>query len=200
MSKQVQLRRGTQAQHATFTGADGELTYDTTRKCLVLHDGATAGGRAMPAAVVLDPGDITVQQVILSRVKIVGGSQAAPGLVCQNAAKFEAPVTIGDLLTPVVDLAGSGTITIYFAFGRLHVLAALSGDVTFVAQDMCASRTACVCIPCGSTGRNLAFPAGWRFVGGAAPASIAANKTGWLELWCLGENETDVTARYSVQA
>lgn len=44
----LQLRRGTTAQHATFTGRSGEVTVDTTRKALVVHDGATAGGT--PAA------------------------------------------------------------------------------------------------------------------------------------------------------
>jgi hypothetical protein len=41
---QVQLRRGTTAQHSSFTGAQGELTVDTDKNALVLHDGATAGG------------------------------------------------------------------------------------------------------------------------------------------------------------
>lgn len=41
---QVQLRRGTTAQHGSFTGAQGELTVDTDKNALVLHDGATAGG------------------------------------------------------------------------------------------------------------------------------------------------------------
>lgn len=44
MAKRLQLRRGTQAQHVTFTGALGEVTVDTTRKALILHDGATTGG------------------------------------------------------------------------------------------------------------------------------------------------------------
>ena len=44
MPKQVKLRRGTTAQHATFTGALGEVSVDTSKKTLVVHDGATAGG------------------------------------------------------------------------------------------------------------------------------------------------------------
>lgn len=44
MPKQVQLRRGTTVQHATFTGAVGEVTVDTTKKVPVVHDGTTAGG------------------------------------------------------------------------------------------------------------------------------------------------------------
>jgi hypothetical protein len=41
---QLQLRRGTAAQVAAFTGAAGEVTPDMTGKRLVLHDGALAGG------------------------------------------------------------------------------------------------------------------------------------------------------------
>ena len=44
MSKQVRFRRGTTAQHSTFTGAEAEITVDTTKSQVVVHDGATAGG------------------------------------------------------------------------------------------------------------------------------------------------------------
>ena len=43
MSKQIQFRRGTETEHATFTGANGEITVDTTNKTLRVHDGETAG-------------------------------------------------------------------------------------------------------------------------------------------------------------
>ena len=44
MSKQVRFRRGTTANHSTFTGAEAEITVDTTKNQVVVHDGATAGG------------------------------------------------------------------------------------------------------------------------------------------------------------
>jgi hypothetical protein len=44
MASQLQLRRGTTAQHVPFIGAPGEVTVDTDKKALVVHDGATAGG------------------------------------------------------------------------------------------------------------------------------------------------------------
>ena len=40
----LQLRRGTTTEHNTFTGAEGEVTVDTTKDTLVVHDGSTAGG------------------------------------------------------------------------------------------------------------------------------------------------------------
>ena len=46
MANQVQFRRGTTTQNNAFTGAAGEITYDTDAKTLRLHDGTTAGGGA----------------------------------------------------------------------------------------------------------------------------------------------------------
>lgn len=44
MAKQVQIRRGTTTQTSTFTGAVGEITVDTDKKTVVVHDGSSAGG------------------------------------------------------------------------------------------------------------------------------------------------------------
>jgi hypothetical protein len=44
MSEQLQLRRGTELQIASFTGAQGEATPATDTMRLHIHDGATAGG------------------------------------------------------------------------------------------------------------------------------------------------------------
>lgn len=44
MPTQVQFRGGTTAEHSTFTGVSREVTVDTTKKTLVVHDGTTAGG------------------------------------------------------------------------------------------------------------------------------------------------------------
>ena len=39
MAKQLQLRKGTATEHNTFTGANGEVTVDTTNKTLRVHAG-----------------------------------------------------------------------------------------------------------------------------------------------------------------
>ena len=44
MATQVQFRRGTTGQHSGFTGAVGEVTVDTEKKILCVHDAVTAGG------------------------------------------------------------------------------------------------------------------------------------------------------------
>lgn len=44
MSTQVKRRRGTTTEHTTFTGALGEITVDTDKKTVVVHDGFKVGG------------------------------------------------------------------------------------------------------------------------------------------------------------
>lgn len=50
MAKRLQLRRGTTTEHSTFTGAVGEVTVDTDKDTIVVHDGATTGGTPLATA------------------------------------------------------------------------------------------------------------------------------------------------------
>lgn len=43
-TKRVRLRKGTESQHASFAGAGAEVTVDTTKNTLRVHDGSTVGG------------------------------------------------------------------------------------------------------------------------------------------------------------
>ena len=47
MAKLLKLRRGTTSQHSSFTGAEGEVTVDTDKETVVVHDGSTAGGHPL---------------------------------------------------------------------------------------------------------------------------------------------------------
>lgn len=49
MAIQIQLRQGTTTEHNTFTGVVGEVTVDTTKDVIVVHDGVTAGGHPVAA-------------------------------------------------------------------------------------------------------------------------------------------------------
>lgn len=59
MSTQVQFRRGTEAENASFTGVVGEVVYITDTDRLVMHDGSTAGGILIPNSI-----DIQNQQLV----------------------------------------------------------------------------------------------------------------------------------------
>lgn len=64
MPTAIQRRRGTTAQHASFTGLVGEITVDTDKKTAVVHDGATAGGFPLARADQLSASDFVKVQTI----------------------------------------------------------------------------------------------------------------------------------------
>ena len=59
MSTQVKRRRGTAAENAAFTGAQGEITYITDDKRLAVHDATTAGGFGIPNHIDMLKGSMT---------------------------------------------------------------------------------------------------------------------------------------------
>jgi hypothetical protein len=62
MATAIQFRRGTTAQHSSFTGLVGEITVDTDLDTLRVHDGSTAGGSRLAKyseVVAAATGDIT---------------------------------------------------------------------------------------------------------------------------------------------
>lgn len=82
MAEQVQLRRGTTVQHASFTGAVGEATYDTDLKTLVVHDGVTLGGFALVRQAAA--ATLTTLVVTLGLTVNAGGAAIAGGLTVSS--------------------------------------------------------------------------------------------------------------------
>ena len=72
MAIQIQLRSGTTTEHNTFTGAVGELTYDTEKKQLRVHDGSTTGGK-----VIDDPTRDVTSQVSNATETVAGKAEIA---------------------------------------------------------------------------------------------------------------------------
>ena len=81
MSFAFQRRRGTTSQHSTFTGLVGELTVDTDKDTVVVHDGSTAGGFPLARA---SGGtlDTTVVKALEEDVNVV--ASAATGTINLN--------------------------------------------------------------------------------------------------------------------
>lgn len=48
MARKLKPRRGTTAQNNAFTGEQGEITLDTTKNTIIVHDGSTLGGHPLP--------------------------------------------------------------------------------------------------------------------------------------------------------
>ena len=84
---QVKLRRGTEAEHDTtnggFTGAEGEVTVDTTNDTLRVHDGSTAGGIRL--AKLSEAGSLSDDSVTFAKMqnintaKVIGRTTAGSG-------------------------------------------------------------------------------------------------------------------------
>lgn len=71
MSRQIQIRRGTAAEHENFTGAVGEITMDTTNNTIRVHDGQTPGGTPLAKQ-----SDIPQQQTLPDNYDFVTDFQA----------------------------------------------------------------------------------------------------------------------------
>ena len=89
----IQVYRGTTAQNDAFTGAAGEITMDTTRKELRVHDGSTAGGNLVG----LKPGFVCP----------FAGTTAPDGwLICDGSAVSR--TTYADLFAVIGTTYGAG--------------------------------------------------------------------------------------------
>ena len=80
MSTQIQRRRGTTSEHSSFTGAAGEITIDSTKNTVVVHDGSTQGGipLAKESALASSVGaltDVTITSVGAGEILKYSGSE-----------------------------------------------------------------------------------------------------------------------------
>lgn len=108
MAKQVQIRRGTTAQHQTFIGVPAELTVDTDKNTLIVHDGNTVGGHPVAKA---------VEPEIKGNINLLdnnAGVAFADGTIQRSAAKeafyfaypgaLYSPISTGSRYYPEVDI------------------------------------------------------------------------------------------------
>jgi len=72
MATQIQFRRGTDAQHAAFTGATAEITVNTTNKSAHVHDGSTAGGFELARADFSNCDTIPATSISANEINVAG--------------------------------------------------------------------------------------------------------------------------------
>lgn len=113
---EVKLRRGTTAQHSTFTGAEGEVTVDTDKDTVIVHDGTTAGGHELRRK----DDDITAADISStdSTFSIDGSGNMGLGIAANSAAKLYIAGTGGNTFLAVksdtmaaIDLEDTGAGT-----------------------------------------------------------------------------------------
>jgi hypothetical protein len=106
MATQVQFRRGTTTQNNAFTGAIGEITYDTEVKTLRLHDGSNAGGGAV---VVNTASAQTLTNKTLSTNSVWNGTAVALGYGGTGAALTAVAGAIAYSTGSALALTSAGT-------------------------------------------------------------------------------------------
>ena len=179
------------------------MTYDTNKKVLVVHDGVTPGGKPLEGFVLLNPGNPLLSQVIHSIVSIAGGDSESTAFSVVGSSGFNhvsinETASVKRLHISQEQLVFGGNVVLNFGtYGSKRIT--LTGDVAFSALGFGFGSRLELRILCDGTTRNLTWPAGWKFVGATAPASIVANKAALLQLWAFGLGESDIVAQYAVQ-
>jgi hypothetical protein len=132
MATQVQFRRGTTTQNNAFTGAIGEITYDSEAKTLRLHDGSTAGGGSV---VTINAGAQTLTNKTMSTNSVWQGTSV--GLAYGGTAASLTAVSGG------VVYSGASALAISSAGTSGQVLtSAGSSAPTWTAQSSLSVGTA----------------------------------------------------------
>ena len=90
MAGQLKLRRGTTSQLANYIGSEGELTYDTEKKQLRVHDGSTVGGK-----VVDDTTRDVTSQVKQATESLAGKAKVATTAIARSGTNDT------DIITPL---------------------------------------------------------------------------------------------------
>ena len=132
MATELKLRRGTTSQHSSFTGAEAEVTVDTDKNTVVVHDGSTAGGFTLYN-----------QTTAISGDQIDGGAIDTTDLSAENLTGDVAAARITDALNatgtaPIyacrawVNFDGTGTPTIRESGNVLSVNKNATGNYTVV--------------------------------------------------------------------
>jgi len=124
MAKLLRLRRGTTTQHASFTGAEGEVTIDTTKDTAVVHDGSQAGGRPLLREDMSNLPAGTIDNADINASAAIAGTKISPDFGSQNVT------TTGTISTG----SGSDQLNITHSGGGASTVAA-TGDLVLKGTD-----------------------------------------------------------------
>ena len=125
MATQVQFRRGTTAETATFTGAIGEVTVDTVKHTCVVHDASQVGGYPLLRE---DGTNAAFSLGSLSSCALKFASDPNTGLISPGSDQLA--LVTGGVARLTIDSSGSVTIP-----GNAIISGNLTVTGTFTSTD-----------------------------------------------------------------
>ena len=93
MATSIRLRGGTTSQHSSFTGAAKEITVDTTKNTIVVHDGSTAGGIPLAKASEVFGGTYTGDVDITGELIVDSYNETYAAVNCEAGNAFSHVLT-----------------------------------------------------------------------------------------------------------
>lgn len=152
MTTALQLRKGTTTEHSTFTGLNAEVTVDTTKKTVVVHDGSTPGGfpllKAADLGVSVQAYDATTLKAAAIGVTVQGYDANTVKKNVANAfsaQQYSTEATLSDAATVAWDVSTAQVAKVTLGGNRTfgaptnQVAGAFYG--LLVVQDGTGSRT-----------------------------------------------------------
>jgi hypothetical protein len=168
MSTQIQRRRGTTAQHSSFTGVNGELTVDTDKKTVVVHDGTTAGGYPLLR-----------QDMTNAPAGTVTSTMIADGTIVNADINASAAIDKTKISGTAITAADTGSVTNAMLAGSIEdsKLSTIStaGKVSNSATTAASANTASAIVARDASGNFSAGTITAALTGNASTATALAN-------------------------
>jgi hypothetical protein len=142
MATQVQFRGGTTVEHSTFTGAAREITIDTDKDTVVVHDGTTAGGYPLATEdgatltnVDINSGTIDGTTIGATTPSTVSATDlTATGTTTLAGADTSADITFGDNVKATFGIGSD--LQIYHDGSNSYISEQGTGDLRLRADNL----------------------------------------------------------------
>ena len=134
MATQLQLRRGNTTHNNSFTGAEGELTVDTSKHDLRIHDGTTQGGYLIP-----NSSEVAMLDSTNNMTNAVAFKMVNPSIdVTQNPSSdnYGTPIVLTDKNQVITGYVRNGKMTTGKQFIGMQASKTINNTLTYNTFDI----------------------------------------------------------------